>query len=769
MLAKVPARRNDGKSSFRSLKEYMTRDEPDPLTGEIKAREVSMETNCLSVKTASAEMKAAAAMNPLVKDPVYHMVISWRQGEKPTDAQMFEAARNAISAVGMEGHQYLSAIHRDTKNAHIHVMVNRVHPDTEKAVYPDRDFYKLDRCMRETELAQGWAHDNGPYVVLNGEIQRRKSHNQMAEKASTKAKDMEVHGAAESLFTYAQGAKKDVLAALKSEGANWSAVHRALAKHGLEIRVKGMGLAIYSKADLQQTPIKASDLAQELGKGKAEKKLGPYQPPNATEHAAEPEKIYSKYRSTRSEANRRERDERREARAMARADLKARYNAYKVDSKAVASRAFTEQSLRAKALLRGVSETERQKRKEIANSGLDKQEKKALRSVAAFEAARERERIRADLTAERKRHKPQTYREWTEGLAMAGDAAAISQVHGWAYNDTRKKSALAKEAAAAAANGAISADGPAGREPIPPGVLEGLTWTLDKRRGEVSYSKHGHEVFRDRGEQIGISKAAETDREIIAAALLIAKQKFNGQLTITGDAAFKARVIEIVVAERMAVTFVDKDMEAARQNAVLMRDNINKQAITTAKERRNDLNAPGNHRKQAGQVPPAHLRNRLHYLSDGHLVLDTSRDVSALRENVSDRLDQREAGIDHRMQRTAERTSGNGTGGTVNRESSHTVLAEQYPNSRPPLSGERCIGKVVAVTGNEVAQDVGRGNIVIHARQDFPPEFAKVGVMADVRYQSSQQEAARERLSKAKAVKVDPNEKSKDADYGIGD
>lgn len=44
-------------------------------------------------------------------------------------------------------------------------MVNRVNPETYKAVYPDRDYFKLDKTMREMELRQGWSHDKGPYAV----------------------------------------------------------------------------------------------------------------------------------------------------------------------------------------------------------------------------------------------------------------------------------------------------------------------------------------------------------------------------------------------------------------------------------------------------------------------------------------------------------------------------------------------------------------------------------------------------------------------------
>ena len=105
MLAKVPPKRNDGKSSFKSLQKYMEeRDVIDPNTGEVIGWEkdsVAVQTNCLDRDTAWREMLAVADMNGRVKDPVYHVTLNWQEGENPTDEQAFEAARKAMKAVGI--------------------------------------------------------------------------------------------------------------------------------------------------------------------------------------------------------------------------------------------------------------------------------------------------------------------------------------------------------------------------------------------------------------------------------------------------------------------------------------------------------------------------------------------------------------------------------------------------------------------------------------------------------------------------------------------
>ncbi len=81
----------------------------------------------------------------------------------------------------------------------MHIAVNRVSPLTFAAVYPDRDYYKLDRAMRELELRFGWSHDNGPLVVRerNGTpvIEWRSAGPDTKGHVPAAAADMERHGA----------------------------------------------------------------------------------------------------------------------------------------------------------------------------------------------------------------------------------------------------------------------------------------------------------------------------------------------------------------------------------------------------------------------------------------------------------------------------------------------------------------------------------------------------------------------------------------------
>ncbi len=138
----------------------------DAEIGEVSFREYPVETQgVLSLDTAADEFRAVV-VESRATNPYVHLVLSWRDGEHPTNAQAFEAGRNALGALRLEEHQYVMAVHRgETGNDHLHIAVNRVHPETHRTQHLSKSYYELDRAMREIELRQGWARDNGPYHV----------------------------------------------------------------------------------------------------------------------------------------------------------------------------------------------------------------------------------------------------------------------------------------------------------------------------------------------------------------------------------------------------------------------------------------------------------------------------------------------------------------------------------------------------------------------------------------------------------------------------
>ena len=108
------------------------------------------------------EMSDVAAGNARCKTPVYHLSLSWHPDDKPTHAEMDEVARRVLARLGLQEHQALVVGHNDTAHAHVHLMVNRVHPDPAQPVWGRwRDgkpwtFRAVESELRVVEGEMGW-------------------------------------------------------------------------------------------------------------------------------------------------------------------------------------------------------------------------------------------------------------------------------------------------------------------------------------------------------------------------------------------------------------------------------------------------------------------------------------------------------------------------------------------------------------------------------------------------------------------------------------
>jgi hypothetical protein len=577
MLAKVTDRRGDGRTSFKSLLAYITR-----VDGDMSALnpDADVQTNCLSLATAAAEMRAVADRNSRVHDPVYHVVLSWQDGEHPDNAQMFAAGEAALAAIGMQDHQYVFAIHRDTGNAHLHLMVNRVHPETGRAMHPGLSYLKLDRCMRELELAQGWAYDRGAYAVVErgGQpVVERVKRIREAPAMPSAARDMEAHADEQSLFTYASGdPKRDVLALLKRPDVTWQDMHSTLAKHGLELRIKGQGLGVYAKDHNGLTPVKASSLHESLGKGKLEKRFGPYEPPIRAIGLTDADQIYVPTRElpNEDEAPRgdplqdQRRAEQRAARVRLREDVRARYEAWRDGVLKDMHREGARRRETERAEYQVVLARHQATRAAIRASGLPGLTRKAMYSVSAFERARDLETLKeAQRTRREVRSRPLTYREWIEEQAQRGDEGAISQLHGWYYGKKRGRGPMHRpiepvrqdrwQGFTTLETGDI--------DPAAPGrVLKQMRWQVDRETGDVQYYQHDQHVFTDSGRRIAF-RAQQPAQDAVLAGLLLARQKFGAPLNVVGEADFREKIVQMAVEHQLDVRFGDPVLEAQRQ------------------------------------------------------------------------------------------------------------------------------------------------------------------------------------------------------------
>jgi hypothetical protein len=107
---------------------------------------------------AQAELKAAAgtkATGRKLKNPVFAYSLAWHPGERPAKAEMMEAARSSLEEQGLEEHQAIILGHDDEPQAHVHLIVNRVHPATGKAATLSNSKLKLSQWAEAYERERG--------------------------------------------------------------------------------------------------------------------------------------------------------------------------------------------------------------------------------------------------------------------------------------------------------------------------------------------------------------------------------------------------------------------------------------------------------------------------------------------------------------------------------------------------------------------------------------------------------------------------------------
>ncbi len=87
--------------------------------------------------------------------PVLHYSLSWAQDETPDKREMSRAVDESLEALGLEGHEALVVAHDDTRHPHVHVVANRVDPETGKAAKLGNSKLRLSRWAEGYEREQG--------------------------------------------------------------------------------------------------------------------------------------------------------------------------------------------------------------------------------------------------------------------------------------------------------------------------------------------------------------------------------------------------------------------------------------------------------------------------------------------------------------------------------------------------------------------------------------------------------------------------------------
>ena len=107
---------------------------------------------------AAPDLKRLAGGSPggrKLAKPVLHYSLSWARDETPDKREMSRAVDESLEALGLEGHEALIVAHEDTRHPHVHVIANRVDPETGKAAKLSGSKLRLSRWAEGYEREQG--------------------------------------------------------------------------------------------------------------------------------------------------------------------------------------------------------------------------------------------------------------------------------------------------------------------------------------------------------------------------------------------------------------------------------------------------------------------------------------------------------------------------------------------------------------------------------------------------------------------------------------
>lgn len=224
-----------------------------------------------------SEMVALAEESSHSNMPVSHWVFSFKENEQPSREQVDDLVDIFLEHMGLKEHQAVYGLHHNTDNYHVHIAVNRMHPDTLKVVRPNNgfDIEAAHKVVALVEHKQGWAsEENTRYTVLeNGEITRARRVPKIQPRPE--AQDFERATGEKSAQRIAQERGHSII----KNAASWPELHQQLGEKGLRFEKKGSGAIIF----VGDVAVKASSVDRAFSMSKLCKRLGDFVPAPAAE------------------------------------------------------------------------------------------------------------------------------------------------------------------------------------------------------------------------------------------------------------------------------------------------------------------------------------------------------------------------------------------------------------------------------------------------------------------------------------------------------
>ncbi|MCP3959292.1 MAG: relaxase/mobilization nuclease domain-containing protein [bacterium] len=209
-------------------------------------------------------MHGTAAQSADIERPVYHLTISLHPSEKLDREQLEQVVDRTLADLGLAEHQAYLVAHNDTEHQHVHVMVNRVHPETGIAWNGGHDYARIEKSLRHQERELGLREIKGRHFTLDGQ-----PRHQRAELSSGDRRFRERTGSGSFGEHVRAVARRDML-----EAGSWGQLHERLGEVGLRLQKRGRGLVVTDG----ERKVKASFVDRKAALAGLERRLGPYEP-----------------------------------------------------------------------------------------------------------------------------------------------------------------------------------------------------------------------------------------------------------------------------------------------------------------------------------------------------------------------------------------------------------------------------------------------------------------------------------------------------------
>lgn len=500
MIARDLRLSDESKSSLLRLVDYLTDDQG------VACRVGHVEiTNCESDDPQWAALEMIAVQNQNVRakgDKTYHLMLSFH--EYPSEKVLRQIEEEFCRELGFKDHQRISVFHNDTDNPHLHIAINKIHPEKLTMREPYYDHTKLAVLCDCMERLHGLVHDN---------------HIPHAQAVETGAKNMEQAGDLESLIGKIQRTCLEDMKKVQS----WKEMHHLLGKQGLEMRIRGNGLII-SAGDIH---VKASSVDRSFSKKRLEERLGTFEAARGV--ASEPDytvkplprkdfdssALWGEYQQWTEDNDRARKKALRQARGQRDAELE---------------KTRKTSDLRASIIRHYVSGTALKRVLYALN-------KRRLRKKAASIKAGYKQQ-QNDIY---QKHRHLTWNAWLTNQAAQGNANAMNALR------SRKPSDRVVTNTIASANASRQASAP--------------------RKTPVKVTGQGTYIFA-KGTKLTarqVRLAPDASEASIREGLEVAAQCFGSSLKVDGSEDFKTQVARIAAQYKVSVRFADQGMEAPRQ------------------------------------------------------------------------------------------------------------------------------------------------------------------------------------------------------------